>query len=503
MMYRLLGATTVFMSVSGQDVANLKSELANMKSELAAGGGGGGGSSQQVSHQDSQQSKTEEKDDGKYPKDMYQDSASQKGDYQKYMDKYGKSGNYTKYMEKYQQHYQQYLTKYAGNNAGDYQQYMDKYAQNGGSQGDYQQYYSQYMDKYAKNTGYQKYADYQMYIQRYSHHLDEEEDTVSHARDAKTVKQLNRWRDVSKQNVKWYTPASYSKYANQDIDKTYNRQLANLTGGSGGSADPFDDAINLDAITSGVKHAGDQLLQKTAEAGIDMAEKMSDNLKQANADSEGIELAAAVPSRNVAGVYSGRSEKVAQNIRNLQEQAKSKRNMRADLSNQVRKSMNEAKQLQDDQIKALNRAHHDATAAVEHAARGAQTEVRKQAHQVRNSLHTLARKDRTHQAQAERLQKRMDSAADSAEDQTQELASKMKQHLDANLVSAHDEVRDQAQRRSNDLQEALSLLAATDETDISTGALGLLALASFAITLVALLARSTARTVQPQQPMLG
>eukprot|EP00746_Dinoflagellata_sp_MGD_P159735 gnl/MRDRNA2_/MRDRNA2_86760_c0_seq1.p1 gnl/MRDRNA2_/MRDRNA2_86760_c0~~gnl/MRDRNA2_/MRDRNA2_86760_c0_seq1.p1 ORF type:complete len:495 (+),score=111.63 gnl/MRDRNA2_/MRDRNA2_86760_c0_seq1:107-1591(+) len=494
MMYRLLGATAVVMGVSGQDVAGLKNELANMKSELAGSG---------HSQHNTQKRRTEDKDDRKYPKDMYQDSASQKGDYQKYMDKYGKSGNYTQYMQKYQHDYQNYLTKYAGKNDGDYQQYMDKYTENGGSQGDYQQYYSQYMDKYAQNSGYQKYADYQMYIQRYSHHLDQEEDTVRNANDAKTVKQLNQWRDVSKQNVAWYTPAAYSKYADNDIEKKYNTRLMNLTGGSGGSANPFDDAINLDEVTSGVEHASNQLLQKTAEAGIDMAEKMSDNLKRANADSAGIELAAAVPSRNVAGVYSGHSEKLGQNIRNLQDQAKSKKSMRGDLSNQVRKSMSEAKQLQDDQVHALNRAHQDARAAVGHAARGAQTEVRKQARQVRMSLHTLARKDRTHQAHAEMLQKRMETAANSAEDQAQELAHKMKQHLDANLVSARKEVYDQAQRRSNDLQEALSLLAASDETDMTTGALGLFALASFAITLVALFAKRPARIIQPHGNMLG
>jgi len=122
---------------------------------------------------------------------------------------------------------------------------------------------------------------------------------------------------------------------------------------------------------------------------------------------------------------------------------------------------------------------------------------------VRTSLHTLAQKDRAHQALAEKLQKRMDTAADSVEGQTQEWAHVMKQHLHANLASAQDEVVNQAQRRFNDLQETLSDLATSDEMDISTCALGLLALASFSITLAVLSAKRSAQAIQLLEPMLG
>lgn len=492
MVYHIFGATALLCVAFGENVDDLRNQLQNIKSQLSgAKGGAGAAEPAALPYQGG--------GGHDYPKDMYQASADGSGqDYQKYMQQYGKSGNYTKYM----QNYQEYINRYAGGQGGDqaggdYSQYLTEYADgNGGGQGDYQQYYDKYMNKYAQNSGYQQYANYQKYIQRYENHLDGESNSVRSARECKTAGCLNKWREASRQNVGWYVPTQYQSYSNNDIDRQYKDRLKELDNG----ANPLSDTLNLAAVPD--QQAGAKELRDSAEAGINKATEMGEKLKKAMSDHEAIEDTASVPSRNCAAVFSKRSEQVGKDIVNLQEQVKSGKTG-AHLEKKLQNSMEDAKQLRDHELAALDRAHHDAEASVGHAARGAQTEIRKESRQVQTTLHHLAKKDRSYQATAEKLQKQMEAAADTAENRSEELARIMKERLEDNLASARDEVRNQAERRFDDLQESLSFLVESGEETVSPALLGFLGLASFALTSVVLYAKHTARSVKIQGPTLG
>merc|ERR1719281_758412 len=122
------------------------------------------------------------------------------------------------------------------NSGADYQQYMKQYA-------------GQYAGKYANE--YQKYADYQEYMKRYQNEHNE----IGSASDAKNKDQLDKWYSGATQNLQWYVPASYSKYAHHDIDKQYETRLAQLENpDSTTTGGPFEATeLNLDELPKNVE----------------------------------------------------------------------------------------------------------------------------------------------------------------------------------------------------------------------------------------------------------
>jgi len=436
---------------------------------------------------------------------------SQSGDYQQYMKKYAggsqggsQAGDYQQYMKKYaggsqggsqsqSGNYQQYMKKYAGGDKDDasakhqagedvvnllevskgssdqgsssnYQQYMNKYA--GGSEGgsNYKQYYQNYMNKYAGHgdSDYSKYADYEKYIHRYNNH--EQANVVRSAHDAQNMSQLDAWRDQSKQNVQWYVPAQYGKYANRNVDRQYNERMRQLGGGSttenldtsfhtdSSLKSPFADVLNLDALPADKKAQAVAHLKEAAEAEVKKAEQLGSSLKDAATDRNAIAMVAARPAHNVVAAFNARAKSLENEIGNLQQQVKSQTTS-ADFEKQLHQCTEKVAHLRGDELHALDQAHREANQAARHAAQGSQTEVRHEARQVWALSDRMAKADDSYQDLSNQLQNRVEKAADFAENNCEELARHTQDHLENNLEHARDTVRKESDRRMDTLRE--------------------------------------------------
>jgi len=436
-------------------------------------------------------------------------SGSQSGDYQQYMKKYAggsqggsQSGDYQQYMKKYaggsqggsqSGNYQQYMKKYAGGDKDDasakhqagedvvnllevskgssdqgsssnYQQYMNKYA--GGSEGgsNYKQYYQNYMNKYAGHgdSDYSKYADYEKYIHRYNNH--EQANVVRSAHDAQNMSQLDAWRDQSKQNVQWYVPAQYGKYANRNVDRQYNERMRQLGGGSttenldtsfhtdSSLKSPFADVLNLDALPADKKAQAVAHLKEAAEAEVKKAEQLGSSLKDAATDRNAIAMVAARPAHNVVAAFNARAKSLENEIGNLQQQVKSQTTS-ADFEKQLHQCTEKVAHLRGDELHALDQAHREANQAARHAAQGSQTEVRHEARQVWALSDRMAKTNHSYQHLSNQLQNRVEKAADFAENNCEELARHTQDHLEDNLEHARETVRKETERRMETLRE--------------------------------------------------
>lgn len=363
--------------------------------------------------------------------------------------------------------YEQYINKYAGGSkggsqegSGNYQQYLKKYAGDASGE-DYQKFINEYG---GGDNGYQRYADYQKYIKRYSEHSNQIQ--IGSAHDAKTKTQLDEWRSSEKQNVMWYIPAAYSQYADNNIDRQYRNRLNELehpsTQGIGGAGDTSASAtINLLAIESHKerKHMNATELRAEAEGVVLKAEQLGVTLTHAASDKAAMQAGAARPANNVAASFTHRKAALETSIKNLQQQAKSGQTG-TDFAHQLHDAIVEVNNLKSDELRALDRAHREANDAARNAARGTQTEVRREARQVWSMSDEMARKDSHYQDLTNKLQNRVENAADVVENQSEELARRTQENLQNRLEKARDTVRNEAQRQSQTLNAAHTMMEA-------------------------------------------
>jgi hypothetical protein len=193
-------------------------------------------------------------------------------------------------------------------------------------------------------------------------------------------------------------------------------------------------------------------LQKSAEATVQKGQDLGTSLKKAAQDKDAIQLIASKPATKVKDQFAGRSKDLEGTIKKLQNQVNT-RSEGADFEKEVQQVTNKVKELRDDEIDALDQAHHQATEAARHAARGAQSEVRSHARQVWAMADEMSRRDAKLQDAASKLESRAEEAADVVESNSEELARCTQDHLEDNLSKAKAEVRKEARRRFSTLNE--------------------------------------------------
>merc|ERR1711977_736319 len=145
---------------------------------------------------------------------------------------------------------------------------------------------------------------------------------------------------------------------------------------------------------------------------------------------------------------------VKKDVANLQDQLKSG-SINADFAHQTRQAMEKVKALRDDQLAAFEKAQHSAKQEVLTSARGDQTGVRRQAREVWSSADQMARRDRSYEDEANKLQNRVETAANVVEDSSEELARRTLDSLQVNMQKARHEVRRTADGQFDALHDLL------------------------------------------------
>lgn len=410
-------------------------------------------------------------------------SSAESGDYQQYVQKYqsgsSSKGQYQQYINKYAGQrggsqsgdYQQYMQKYAGgastgskNQAGDYQNYIQQYGQKQGSQvsGDYQNYVQDYAQGNQAN-GQSSYADYSQYMggnSKAAEPLDLDASPADSieliaAKDAKTMKELDSWKSSAEEKAKKYVPKEYQHYALSDIDKEYKTKEKELESTTTAPA-----ILDLYAVADKRDKRTTDELRQDAEAGVKEAEELGESLKRSSKDTDKILNLAAKPAKEVEKNFTGRANNLEQNIKSLQSQASSQQ-AGDDFDAQVEKSMKEAKALRDDEMRALHNEHRQASNAARHTARGTQDQIRQDARRVEALSDQLARKNRSYERLDDELGNRVEAAADTVEEYSEDLSRQTEDHLQENMRKAQETVRRNADRRFRALHEAKATMAKT------------------------------------------
>merc|ERR1719155_404863 len=123
---------------------------------------------------------------------------------------------------------------------------------------------------------------------------------------------------------------------------------------------------------------------------------MSESLKKAAHDETALDATAARPVKNIFSAFGTTSDELDKSIDELQKEMKSK-TVSADFENRLVQTKEEVETLRGDELHALDQAHREASRAVNHATRGAQSEAREDARKVWSMSDHMARKDESYQ----------------------------------------------------------------------------------------------------------
>jgi hypothetical protein len=403
-----------------------------------------------------------------------------------------------------------YMKQYTGSSAINLDAQSPQSSAGSASSADYEKY----MKKYAGASNgfdYQKYTDFAH--KNFTKMRQENKDVVHEANDAQNKNQLDQWKEAQLKTVNQFVPAAYSKYANKNIEKLYNQRLQELANTTEVALAELETLLVDKPVNETERKEKEQTvaehLRQVSEKHVEKVEMLLETLHKAAHDDAGIEKAANAPLESVKAKFSKRRSDVATNIKTLQE------SKTVDQS-KMQQAQDEAGKLHNDELKALSGAYRQARDAASHAARGTQTEVRKEARQVEFLSDRMARVSRAHQDVANKLQNRVESASDAAVEQSELLTRRTEDSMDEHLSKAKDLVRQQDLDLQDGLRDLTTSLQAQSgsksgflaqrvekTTATASGGIALSALVAGALALFAMYAKlSSRRSVATDSAML-